>query len=170
MFGCSRFWSICSNGQEYPMQCISGLVLDPTNDQCLAPSEVITCAPNRSPDQLYRSQDPFSCAKRPDGNYAAGPCAGQYFQCHQGNRNAMPCPASLVYNEANSACDYLENCRATLKDSGPKLELVSPQGNRQPDLNSKGVGNPPQRRSRFGSSRRNSLFVHFSKKKSKKIL
>ena len=43
VFGCSRFYSICTNGLERPMNCYDNLVLNPENNQCLPAAQVPIC-------------------------------------------------------------------------------------------------------------------------------
>lgn len=94
------------------MKCPTGLVLNPENDQCNEAQKNPVCSKDilALGDRLYRSKDPFSCKGRLDGNYEAEPCSSFYFQCHQDNRNVMPCPIGTVFNPANGACDYTESC------------------------------------------------------------
>lgn len=43
VFGCNRYYSMCTNGNEHPMHCYNDLVLDPELNQCLDASDVPIC-------------------------------------------------------------------------------------------------------------------------------
>uniref|UniRef100_A0A183C2N0 Chitin-binding type-2 domain-containing protein n=1 Tax=Globodera pallida TaxID=36090 RepID=A0A183C2N0_GLOPA len=62
VWDCSSYYSICTNGRELPMECYSGLKLNPNTNQCDAPNAVEQCHKKRGTgDTLYRAVDPFNC-------------------------------------------------------------------------------------------------------------
>uniref|UniRef100_A0A915EF02 Chitin-binding type-2 domain-containing protein n=1 Tax=Ditylenchus dipsaci TaxID=166011 RepID=A0A915EF02_9BILA len=135
VFGCSRFYSICTNGHEHPMNCVEGLVLNPSNDQCNAPRDVTIC--KKSGDaNLYRSKDPFTCAGRVDGNYEAQICSSFYYQCLGGQQFERPCPQGLAYIPKQNVCDFMDTCKreAASRQTTANLEIVDPnKGNADPN-------------------------------------
>ncbi|KAI1701598.1 chitin binding peritrophin-A domain-containing protein [Ditylenchus destructor] len=126
VWGCSRFYSVCANGQEHLQYCYTGLVLNPENDQCDLPKDTIPCQ-TAGDVNLYKSKLPFTCNGRPDGNYEAGVCQPQYFQCIHGNRNTLPCPAGLVFVPKDNVCDWEANCKKVTdeKPTADRLEKIA---------------------------------------------
>ncbi|KAI1704288.1 chitin binding peritrophin-A domain-containing protein [Ditylenchus destructor] len=126
VWGCSRFYSVCANGVEHSQYCYTGLVLNPENDQCDMPKDTIPCQ-TAGDVNLYKSKLPFTCNGRPDGNYEAGVCQPQYFQCIHGNRNTLPCPAGLVFVPKDNVCDWEANCKKVTneKPSADRLEKIA---------------------------------------------
>lgn len=61
VWGCSRFYSTCTNGQEHIFNCFNGLVLNPDNNQCENANNVWICHHTQA-GALYRSKDPFTCS------------------------------------------------------------------------------------------------------------
>uniref|UniRef100_A0A915DTY2 Chitin-binding type-2 domain-containing protein n=1 Tax=Ditylenchus dipsaci TaxID=166011 RepID=A0A915DTY2_9BILA len=135
VFGCSRFYSMCTNGIEYPMHCFDNLVINPANNQCDAPKDVSIC--QKSGDtKLYRSKDPFTCTGRVDGNYEAQICSAFYYQCLGGQQFERPCPQGLAYSPKQNVCDFIDKCKqeAAGRQNSVNLEIVDPnKGNADPN-------------------------------------
>ncbi|KAI1707506.1 chitin binding peritrophin-A domain-containing protein [Ditylenchus destructor] len=127
VWGCSRFYSVCANGQEHSLYCYTGLVFNPDNDQCDLPKDTIPCQ-TAGDVNLYKSKLPFTCNGRPDGKYEAGLCQPQYFQCIHGIRNTLPCPMGLVFVPKDNACDSEANCKKILNGPVPTQARYINQG------------------------------------------
>ncbi|CAB3396627.1 unnamed protein product [Caenorhabditis bovis] len=115
--GCSNEFVQCVSGSPYTVFCPSTLVFVEKYQKCLescdsvyegaveedldGSGEVYTS----SRDNDESSNQEFNCAGLKDGNYPQG-CSPFFFVCVGGNAFISYCPAGLVYNENQQACDY----------------------------------------------------------------
>ncbi|KAF7635165.1 hypothetical protein Mgra_00005450 [Meloidogyne graminicola] len=114
VWGCSRFYSICTNGREIPMHCYQNLKLNPGTNQCEEPSTIPICINGGSiySNQLYRAKDPFTCQNKKDGEYESSVCSSTYITCDNGRKIERTCPYGLAYNQKAGACDRKEKCKS----------------------------------------------------------
>lgn len=135
VWGCSRFYSICTNGREYAMECYAGLKLNPDNNQCESMAVISACQNGKS-STLYRSKDPFVCVQ--DGFFEAAACSAAYIQCSQGRRFDLTCPVGLVFNAVKGVCDYSSNCKKKSSNNGKnskrRIARISYMAQQQPVL------------------------------------
>uniref|UniRef100_A0A183BWG3 Chitin-binding type-2 domain-containing protein n=1 Tax=Globodera pallida TaxID=36090 RepID=A0A183BWG3_GLOPA len=111
VWDCSSYYSICTNGRELPMECYSGLKLNPNTNQCDAPNAVEQCHKKRGTgDTLYRAVDPFNCQEYPDGDYESSACSTKFYKCSNGHTHDKDCPPGLVFNGNTRACDFKSKC------------------------------------------------------------
>lgn len=132
VFGCSRFYSICSNGQEMPTSCYNGLVLNPQTNQCEYPNEVAICAGGVDQGKLYKCKEPFTCAGKSDGIYALKPCIGTYAYCSGGRQIDQPCAPGTVFNGAS--CVFPSECSSAPSNPANYVVNPSPESGIQPAL------------------------------------
>ncbi|KAL7072621.1 hypothetical protein ACQ4LE_008000, partial [Meloidogyne hapla] len=113
VWGCSRFYSICTNGRELAMNCYHNLKLNPGTNQCEEPHSIPICASGGSAyaHQLYRAKDPFTCNNKPNGEYESSVCSSTYITCDNGKKIERECPYGLAYNQKAGACDRKEKCK-----------------------------------------------------------
>uniref|UniRef100_A0A914NHC6 Chitin-binding type-2 domain-containing protein n=1 Tax=Meloidogyne incognita TaxID=6306 RepID=A0A914NHC6_MELIC len=113
VWGCSRFYSICTNGRELAMNCYHNLKLNPGTNQCEEPQSIPICADGGSAysHQLYRAKDPFTCDGKPNGEYESSVCSSTYITCDNGKKIERECPYGLAYNQKAGACDRKEKCK-----------------------------------------------------------
>jgi hypothetical protein len=142
VWGCSRFYSVCSNGKELAMNCFAGLKLNPDNNQCDEPKSIHICNSQSSAAaaQLFRSKEPFTCEGKPDATFEAGPCSANYIQCTHGKRFDQTCPNGLLYNAKSGVCDFASKCR---KSPGGGTRRMIGYGRTYYGSNLYGPPNPP---------------------------
>uniref|UniRef100_A0A914I384 Chitin-binding type-2 domain-containing protein n=1 Tax=Globodera rostochiensis TaxID=31243 RepID=A0A914I384_GLORO len=121
VWDCSSYYSICTNGRELPMECYSGLKLNPNTNQCDAPNAVEQCHKKRGTgDTLYRAVDPFNCQEYPDGDYEASACSTKFYICSNGQKHDKDCPPGLVFNGNTRACDFKSKCHKKPYQAGER--------------------------------------------------
>ncbi|KAL3104505.1 hypothetical protein niasHT_028928 [Heterodera trifolii] len=130
VWDCSSYYSICANGRELPMECYSGLKLNPNTNQCDTPSSVDPChRKNRHSNVLYRAADPFNCQEKPDGDYEASACSTIYYTCVRGRKHDKHCPPGLVYNRHARVCDFASKCHKKPYSEGGNKNGGGQKGN-----------------------------------------
>ncbi|KAJ8954027.1 hypothetical protein NQ318_004320 [Aromia moschata] len=148
---CSIFWE-CYNGARYVMTCPTGLEYNQYEYRCDAP-EIALC--NKDATVSY---DTYPHEEADDGsNIDTGDSTSEldplcpypsevltffpnpdectsFFQCYQGKKGTVKCPANLYWNINYNYCDYLENvdCSKNVLPVDP-VEPVDPVNPADPE-------------------------------------
>ncbi|RCN46139.1 chitin binding Peritrophin-A domain protein, partial [Ancylostoma caninum] len=137
--GCSSEFVYCSEGFPTVMMCPSSLVFNEKSGHCdypencivkVAPTPVMPSPPTVAPGppiplpvHTPPSSSSVNCVGKPDGYYSNG-CSATFVHCSEGVATPMECPPTLVFNEKEGYCDYVENCSSDVPQVIPNLPVV----------------------------------------------
>ncbi|KAJ8954026.1 hypothetical protein NQ318_004319 [Aromia moschata] len=136
-YDCTKFWE-CFEGARYPMTCPEGLEYNEAESRCDDP----TIANWQTITYPTFSHETDSTAT-PSGFTADPLCpypsealifypnpdnCTQYYECYQGKKFLMNCPAGLYWNVNHNYCDYLENVDCSQNNITLTPATVTPPG------------------------------------------